>query len=198
MLPLCHCPAGVERPAWCPPDSPFSQTAAAGGGFCWNGPYREGHWAKHAAGWSVLLNGHQPQHLVRSRPHPRIVQAVPVVGATPEQLWLVPVLIRPVLVTDTAKLYEPAIDRVWRNGAWETPTDLDRIIAALLDRESDAPTPPDQIEAQNAALVRLAIDVLALTHHVDEALLSLTEWMTESVLLRVTKAAAGIYEGAKC
>lgn len=194
-LPLCHCPPGVTRPPWCPPVAPFGRLAEAGGGICWNGPWRDGQWTTHPAGWSVLLDGHKPQHLVRVNPHPRILSAVAVAGAEPDQLWLVPVLLRPVLRTAAAELYEPALDRVWRDGAWQTPVELGLIVQGLLDLATRPEVAAaEDVEARNAQLARVAIQGLTLTHHIDEQLLDLTGWMTEAVLGRVVRAMSGLTE----
>lgn len=189
-LPVCFVPPGAQPPAWVDrSQGPFGKI---GGGATYHGPWSDGHWIASPAGWSVLLTDHLPQHLVRATPHPRVLRTVAIPGALRNHLWLVPVLLRPVGETDDARLFEPALDRVWRGADWHDPEDLTAVVQAALDAASEAPgTDP-------AALPRLAAAALALTHHVDLDLLALLGWLTEATMARVVRAVCGLEEGVPC
>jgi hypothetical protein len=192
-LPLVYCPPTVRRPAWAAEIGPFGRLAAAGGGVCWHGPWREGAWRQHPAGWQVLLDGHKPQHLLRARRHPRVLRVRELLGAEPDHAWLVPVLLQPVGDAASANLFAPAVDLVWRGGDWRIPDDLDHLVRDLLDLANKAPAEPSADPAEaNRRLAATVAAGLALTHHCDLELLDLTGWLSANLMSRAVDAMCGL------
>lgn len=199
--PLIYCPKGVARPACCPWQGGTGlldgkgADAPVGGGVCYGGPFRGGAWKKTPGGWYVLLDGHQPQHLGRAQPHPRLVRWQAVPGHAPETWWRIPVMIQPLVrpdgQPDRARVYVSALDRVWGPDGWQAPSELEPIMRDLLAVSEGAPL-ADTAEERDLAVVRLAISLCALGQWVDGDLIATAGWLTDTVVLRIIKAAIGI------
>jgi hypothetical protein len=202
--PLIYCPKGVKRPECCPwlagmgllsGKGPDVAEGGEGGGFCFPGPYRDGPWLKTGAGWYVLLDGHKPQHLGRTQPHPRIVKWQAVPGHLPETLWRIPVMIAPMVKPeghpDKAACYMSALDRVWSPAGWSAPVELEPIQRQLLALAEGVPL-HDSAEERDRMIAMLAIDLMSLGQWVDADLIAAAGWLTDAVVIRVVEAACGI------
>lgn len=190
--PLCYVEQGAPLPAWLPRSAPpFGLLHGKGpdgnGGTCYNGPYRDGDWRRHRSGWWLLAEGHRPQHMLRPVPHPRVVKWHSVQGATAEDFWQVPELIHPA----TGGGWASSLDRVWSDGGWRDPDDLESIASMLLAVSSDAPIAKTADE-RNASIARMVVAAFALGHYFDIELADMTGWLTESVQARAVMAMAGM------
>jgi hypothetical protein len=186
-LPLCFCPDGVARPAWTR-NEPVARLATAGGGVCYHGGWKPGDWKAGKDGWHVLIEGHRPQHLIRAEQHPRIPTLIPVQGLAEDHVWAVPVLIRPLMRTKSAELYEPAVDRIWRGGDLQMPEDLGDLVHELLQWAAGAPTEEDG----ERRLIRIAARGVSLTHHVNLELIDLAGWMSLAAAVRIVRGMCGL------
>lgn len=187
-----------QRPAWLPTSVAMTRCRLGfgcdavdkgqgqmdgGGGYTWGGPWKPGPWKVLAPGAWVLFEGHTPQHFVRANPHPRVKRHRNIVGADPSHRWLVPVLISPI-ITPHAISWASALDRVYQHGEWRDSEDLAPLIEQLM-AAANSPTFRIDDADNNAALTTLALDLIRITHHFDDALLSAGGWFTEGVMARV-------------
>lgn len=205
--PIIYTPRGVNKPACCAHNAPngllsgigpdADDQTGKGGGEVWGGTYTKGQpWRKSRAGWYWLDQGHRPQDLARLTCHPRLVKWTVVPGAVEGQWWRVPIIVAPTPTPPdaegkTSRMYLSALDRVWGWDGYGSPADLEdlqrRCIAVAIGSPL-ADTPADR----DAACARLAIDLLREGHWIDEGWMIEHAWLTESVQIRVIRAAIGV------
>lgn len=161
------------------------------GGYYWgNGtlnPDRD--WQQSSAGWWVAWGNHLPQDLQRIDLHPRILRWRSVPGAEPSHLWTVPVL----LGQDDHGTFRPALDRVYGPQGWQEPDDLADLVGALLRIAAGDRLASEDPAENDAALLALFEQLVALGHHADLALLGTRPgWITDRVVTRFIRAALGL------
>ena len=207
--PLIYCPTGIDRPACCAHRAPIDllrgkgpdavativngqEVITGGGGKIYGAsgydPATREKWRKTRAGWWLLLLNHKPQDLIRLQAHPRVRRWAPLVGAQPEHTWHIPILLEP-----TRLGWMSALDGIWDGESWSAG-ELARLQEPLLAIANGVQQGDDA--TREADFRRLAIDLLALGHLVDEDLLIAAGWLSESLMLRVVLTAAGRDEDA--
>lgn len=200
-FPLVYCPRGVDRPQWFPLGEAHAQmlgagpdakkggdgTITGGDGTCYNGAFRPGAWRRTAAGWWILPEGHLPEHLVRLDPPASILRWRTVAGADPKHRWQVPVLLV-ADITETAITWRSALDRVYTPEGWRDPEAFlsvqERLMALTQDRLL-----ADEDDANERALIALALDILRFGQHGDAELWGALGWISETFIARVLVAA---------
>ncbi len=199
--PPIYLPMGIPRPASCPhrgsnplpagvgPDAVVGEggiVTGGGGTLCSAHGYERGSagWRRTPAGWWLQLAGQQPQHLLRTARHPRIIRRAVLDGAHPGQKWSVPVLLAP---SDGG--YISTVDGIW-DGERYAAGDLAAVQETLMALASGLDLAPD-LAAREAAVRQLVADLLAIDHWVDLDFLTGAEWLSERLLIAVPLAAMG-------
>jgi hypothetical protein len=199
--PLIYCPKGIAKPACCahggavgllPGKGPDVSSVlegdqlvtTGGGGLCYGGGWQPDApgWTLTSGGWYVQLLGHRPQDLIRLQSHPRVRRWQTVVGAQPDQLWQIPVLLE-----HGGNGYTSALDGVWNGQAWTAGelADLQSQLLALVNGIGQG----DPAFNMEQSLRDLAFALLAVGHWIDEPLLAVTGWFSEQLLARTILAA---------
>ncbi len=200
--PLIYTPKGTPKPACCAHQAPMAVydghgadavvaqdgTLSGGGGLCWGAPYDPSlPWKKSSAGWWAVIDGHLPQTSRRIVTHPRIVRWTAVTGAHHDHVWRVPVLLTP-NVEAAGTTWLSACDRLYSSTGWRDADDLDALQQPLLAVAQNIRQHQGEAE-NNKALTNLAIELLALGHWIDPALLELAGWLSETMVFRILVAA---------
>lgn len=162
-----------------------------GGGTVYGGTYQKDQpWRVTAAGWWYLEVGHRPQDLARMSCHPRIIAWTVVRGSEDGHWWRVPVFLTP-NGRDHGKGYTSALDRIFTPDGYRTPEELEQVQRDCLAVATGVPL-ADTAEERDRLCALLAVRLLQFGQWVDLEYLAAKEWLTESVQLRVLRAAIGV------
>jgi hypothetical protein len=144
-----------------------------------SGPYvpQEPGWLPLAPGWAVHPDDGDPSRALRLAP----IAGPLVLGAQPDQQWMVPRLLTP----GPAGL-ECALPRVLTASGFEPPAQF----ADLLHRLREAVLRAGGIG--DAELAELAIDILVLNYALTRAEIVALGWLTDQFGARILLAAAGL------
>jgi hypothetical protein len=195
--PQIYTPKGVSRPGCCFHNGPLRvleghgpdwdpDAKTGGGGMIWGGTYRPGPCWRKAGDFWVHLIGQRPQDVIRTTIHPRVKRRIWVKGALPAQKWSVPVLLEK--VGDRA--FRPIVDGIWDGSRWSAG-DLEPLIEQLIAFAHELELADDRTEI-DATLRMLAVSILAIDHWVDEPLMVVSGWLSESLMQAAVLGCAGV------